>query len=64
VVFATCLEDVVATVRTARSFHVPVVPRGAGAGLSGGANAIAGCLVLSLEKMTRITEVNFAERSA
>jgi glycolate oxidase len=64
VVFATCLDDVVATVRTARSFHVPVVPRGAGSGLSGGANATAGCIVLSLERMTRITEVNVAERYA
>jgi glycolate oxidase len=64
VVFATCLNDVVATIRTARTFHVPVVPRGAGSGLSGGANATAGCLVLSLEKMTRITEVNVAERYA
>ena len=64
VVLATTLDDVVACVRTARSFHVPVVPRGAGSGLSGGANATAGCIVLSLEKMTRITEVNVAERYA
>jgi glycolate oxidase len=34
------------------------VPRGAGSGLSGGANAIDGCIVLSLERMTRIREVN------
>ena len=64
VVIATCLDDVVATVRTAGAFHVSVVPRGAGSGLSGGANATEGCIVLSMEKMTRITEVNVAERYA
>ncbi|HET7723113.1 MAG TPA: FAD-linked oxidase C-terminal domain-containing protein [Propionibacteriaceae bacterium] len=64
VVLAASVDDVVATVRTARAFGVPVVPRGAGSGLSGGANATAGCIVLSLERMTRITEVNVAERYA
>jgi len=64
VVLAASLADVVATVRTAGSFRTPIVPRGAGSGLSGGANATAGCVVLSLERMTRITEVNVAERYA
>ncbi len=64
VVLASCVEDVVATVRTARSLAVPVVPRGAGSGLSGGANATGGCIVLSMERMTRVTEVNVAERYA
>src|SRR5690606_14587554 len=48
VVLATSLEDVVTTVRTAAEHGAPVVPRGAGTGLSGGANAVAGCVVLSL----------------
>ncbi|MFF2488165.1 FAD-binding oxidoreductase [Microbacterium sp. NPDC058062] len=64
VVFASSIDDVVATVRTAAAHGVPIVPRGAGTGLSGGANATDGCLVLSLERMTRITEVNVAERYA
>ncbi|MGU3645651.1 FAD-binding oxidoreductase [Microbacterium sp. C23T] len=63
-VFAASIDDVVATVRTAAAHGVPIVPRGAGTGLSGGANATDGCLVLSLERMTRITEVNVAERYA
>ena len=37
------------------------MPRGAGSGLSGGANAIDGCLVLSLERMNHIEEID--ERS-
>ena len=40
--------DVVATVEAARSVGVPVVTRGAGTGLCGGANAVDGCIVLSL----------------
>jgi len=63
-VFASTVEDVVATVRIAAAHDVPIVPRGAGTGLSGGANATRGCLVLSLERMTRILEVNAAERYA
>src|SRR6478735_3758917 len=64
VVFASSIDDVVATVRTAAAHGVPIVPRGAGTGLSGGANATDGCLVLSLERMTGITAVNVAERYA
>ncbi|HEV6955720.1 MAG TPA: FAD-binding oxidoreductase, partial [Promicromonospora sp.] len=64
VVLATSLEDVVTTVRTAAEHGAPVVPRGAGTGLSGGANAVAGCVVLSLERMTAVREVNVAERYA
>jgi len=64
VVFATSTEDVVQTVRIAARHGVSVVPRGAGTGLSGGANATAGCLVLSLERMTEILRVDVDERYA
>lgn len=37
---------------------VPVVPRGAGTGLSGGANAVDGCLVLDLSRMNEILEID------
>jgi glycolate oxidase len=43
---------------------VAVVPRGAGSGLSGGANATPGCVVLSLHRMDRILEVDEADRLA
>ncbi|MGH3486845.1 MAG: FAD-binding oxidoreductase [Actinopolymorphaceae bacterium] len=43
---------------------VPVVPQGGRTGLSGGANAIDGCLILSLERMDRIVEIDPANRIA
>ncbi len=46
--------EVVEAVRYANERGLPVVPRGAGSGLSGGANAIEGCLVVSLERMIDI----------
>lgn len=46
------------TVRMAAAEGVPVVPRGAGSGLSGGANAVDGALTLCLDKMDRILEVD------
>ena len=62
VVRASSAGDVQATVRWAAQHGVPVVPRGAGSGLSGGSNAVDGCLVLSLERM-RAVEVDTATRT-
>ncbi|MDX6266668.1 MAG: glycolate oxidase [Frankiales bacterium] len=47
-------EQVQATLRIAYESGVAVVPRGAGSGLSGGAAAVDGCIVLSLASMTSI----------
>jgi len=44
--------------RMASAHRVPVVPRGAGSGLSGGANAVDGCLVVSLTGMDRIIDID------
>jgi glycolate dehydrogenase FAD-linked subunit len=63
VVRATCTDDVQAVLRWASAHGVPVVPRGAGSGLSGGATAVDGGLVLSLEKM-RTVEIDLAMRVA
>jgi glycolate oxidase len=52
------------TLRTASRLGVPVVPQGARSGLSGAANAIDGCIVLSLERMDRIVEIDPANRIA
>jgi len=52
------------TLRTASALGVPVVPQGARSGLSGAANAIEGCIVLSLEHMDRIVEIDPANRLA
>ncbi|HEY2203066.1 MAG TPA: FAD-linked oxidase C-terminal domain-containing protein [Pseudonocardia sp.] len=56
--------EVAATVRACAEHGVPVVPRGAGTGLSGGANAVDGCVLLSLAAMRDIVEINPAERLA
>ncbi|EME22338.1 FAD-binding oxidoreductase [Rhodococcus triatomae] len=54
VVRATSTEDVQAAVRWAAGHRVPVVPRGAGSGLSGGSSAVDGGIVLSTERMRAI----------
>lgn len=64
VVFAASVDDVVATVRFAADHGLAVIPRGAGTGLSGGANATAGSIVPSLERMTAIRSVDVEERLA
>ncbi|TCK63770.1 FAD-linked oxidase C-terminal domain-containing protein [Curtobacterium sp. PhB136] len=64
VVRARSTDDVVAAVRWAAAAGVRVVPRGAGTGLSGGANAVADSIVLSLELMNAVLEVNTDERYA
>ena len=51
----TSTEQVQAVLRWASAHRVPVVPRGAGTGLSGGASAVDGGIVLSTEKMREIT---------
>jgi len=45
-------------VRTCAGFGAPVVPRGAGTGLSGGANAVGGCVVLDLSRMNEVLEID------
>jgi glycolate oxidase len=57
-------EEVAAVVAACARHARPVVPRGAGTGLSGGANAVDGCVVLSTERMREIVEINTAERLA
>ena len=51
-------SDVQIAVRIAADLHLPIVPRGAGTGLSGGANAVDGCVVLDLSQMTGISEID------
>jgi glycolate oxidase len=45
-------------VRTCAELGAPVVPRGAGTGLSGGANAVSGCVVLDVSRMDRVLEID------
>jgi glycolate oxidase len=50
--------DVETILRFAYEQRIPVTPRGAGTGLSGGALPVAGGIVLSLERMNRIREID------
>ncbi|MDQ0733540.1 FAD-binding oxidoreductase [Arthrobacter agilis] len=58
VVRARSVEDVQILLQWATRHDVPVVSRGAGSGVSGGAHATTGCVVLSLELMDRIVEIS------
>jgi glycolate oxidase len=58
VVRATSAEQVAGIFRLAQGERVPVTPRGAGYGLSGGAVPVCGGIVLSLEKMNHILEID------
>ncbi|MEU1127654.1 FAD-linked oxidase C-terminal domain-containing protein [Streptomyces sp. NPDC005899] len=64
VVLPRTVEEVQHVMRTATALRVPVVPQGARTGLSGGANASDGCIVLSLTKMDRILEISPVDRIA
>ena len=57
-------DEVQAVLRTCHQLQVPVVARGAGTGLSGGAMPHAMGVTLSLAKFNRILEVNPESRTA
>ena len=62
VLLADSTQDVSTALAWASEHDVPVVPRGSGSGLAGGATAVDGCLVLSLARMTQVLEVNEADQ--
>src|SRR5512133_1994735 len=64
VVLPKTTEQVAAIVRLANEADLPVTPRGAGTGLSGGAVAQRGGIVVALTRMDRIVEIDPAERVA
>ena len=47
-----------------RKNNTPVVTRGAGTGLSGGATPLEGCIVLGLSKLTRIISIDVENKTA
>jgi len=59
VVFPTCTSDVSHIVKLAAQHNVPIVGRGAGTGLSGGALARAGGVMLVFARMNRILAIDF-----
>ena len=58
VLLAKSTEEVSRAVAYANAHGIPVVARGAGSGLSGGANATSSSLVISLEKMNSIIDID------
>lgn len=58
IVFPHSRDEVVAIVRVARRAGVPLLARGAGTGLSGGAVAREGGIIVALNRMRRILEVD------
>lgn len=64
IVHARSIDDVQSALRIASEHRLPVVPRGAGTGLTGGAMGGAGELVLSTARMNRILEISPADQLA
>ncbi len=60
VALPTTTAEVATLVRLAAEHRVPIVPRGAGSGLSGGAAGIEGALTIALTRMDRILEIDHA----
>ncbi len=64
VVMPTTVAQVAAVMRTCRDLRVPVVARGAGTGLSGGALPFPGCVLLSMARFSAILEIDAEARTA
>lgn len=60
VVLPANTQEVAAVVRLCAKDRVPIVPRGAGTGYTGGAVPTQGGIVISLERMNRILEIDEA----
>ena len=64
VALPTLTEQVQAIVGLCRRERVPIVPRGSGTGLIGGAMAPVGGVMVGMNRMTRILEVDLPNRCA
>ena len=64
VVFARSTDDVSKLLRFANRRGIPVTPRGAGYGYVGGCVPVRGGIALSVARMDRIKEINFADAVA
>ena len=58
VALPTTTDEVAALARLASEHRVPIVPRGAGSGLSGGAAGIEGALTVAFTRMDRVLEID------
>jgi len=64
VVIPADVEQVSAVVKAAKRANVPIVPRGSGTGLAGGAVPAEGGIVLSLSRLDRILKIDLENRIA
>jgi glycolate oxidase len=64
VVSPVSTDEVVGIVKVARDHHMPLIPRGSGTGLAGGAITPIGGIVVSLAKMKRLLHVDLDNRYA
>jgi glycolate oxidase len=64
VAFPATTQEVSTICRLATEHRVPLVPRGAGSGLSGGAIAVEGALTVVMTRMNAILEIDAANRLA
>ena len=64
VVFPTSTEQVIRMVKLAAARKIPIIPRGAGTGLSGGAVVTEGGVVISCARMKKILEIDLENQRA
>src|ERR1700682_97432 len=64
VVLPATTEQVASVIKLAARHNIPVVPPGAGTGLSGGAVTIRGGIALQLTRMRRIIEIDTVQQTA
>jgi glycolate oxidase len=64
VVLPGSVEEVSAVVKAAKRADVPIVPRGSGTGLAGGAVPAEGGVILSLARLNRIINIDLENRVA
>ncbi|MCB1401731.1 MAG: FAD-binding protein, partial [Rhodobacteraceae bacterium] len=62
VVLPASTEEVAAVLRLCHGEHVPVVPRGSGTSLAGGALPTADCVVLGVARLTAVLETDYENR--
>ncbi|MFI5283521.1 MAG: FAD-binding oxidoreductase, partial [Candidatus Dormibacterales bacterium] len=64
IVLPSNAEQVAAIVNVAAKHYIPIVPRGAGTGLSGGAVTIRGGIALQMTRLRRIIEIDTVAQTA
>ncbi len=64
VLFPANTEQVAAVVKYMAEHQIPFIPRGAGTGLSGGATALNGEVLISLVRMNKLIRVDYKNRRA